>query len=144
MKRKNARFPLVFLAFLTFSLASFAADFGTNATNAVADALSAPAQSGGDLAQVIVQNYAAKHPWAAFALLIIGAARVILKPLFSYLHANKTPGIGDYSRLSLSQESPAFNLLLKCLDWLASIKLVHPDTSVDAVNAAPNYTVKTT
>lgn len=157
MLHKTLR-SLVFTAFLVaiglglafachaFEEAWFDADNAVS--NAVVDVLAEPAPpappDGADMAEVIIRDYALHHPWLAVVLLAIGALRVIFKPLFSYLHANNVPGAGDYELLANAQASTPFALLLHCLDWLASIKLVHPQTSVDAVNATPNYTVKTT
>lgn len=67
-----------------------------------------------------------KYPALAGMFFVIGALRVVLKPLFSILHAYViySPNAADDALLEQVENSKAVKGIFWVLDYLASIKLV--------------------
>lgn len=107
----------------TLALAAFAAE-----PSADAPALPSPAsvtQSGADS---FVGNLVAKFPWTATVLLVIGALRALCKPLFTFLHevVKVTPSTKDDELLAKVEASQVLKWIVWALDYVASVKLLHP------------------
>ena len=71
-----------------------------------------------------------KYPWIATVLAVIGACRVLIKPLFTFLHSvvHVTPSAKDDELLAKIEGHKIFGWVVWALDYLFSIKLVHPGT----------------
>jgi hypothetical protein len=70
-------------------------------------------------------NLAQHYPWLATALLVIGALRVLFKPVMAlldnYVKANCSPE--EYGRLQHFESGPIYKWLSFGLDFVGSIKL---------------------
>jgi hypothetical protein len=72
-----------------------------------------------------VAQLIAQYPTAASILAIIGALRVINKPLFAFLNAvvNVTQFSWDNELLRKIEGSGAYKAFLFVMDWLGSVKI---------------------
>lgn len=97
--------------------------------------LDAPIVPGATVAQDAVSDaiakLALKAPWISTVLLVMGACRVLIKPLFTFLHAvvQVTPSRRDDDLLAKAESSTWFRWLNWVLDYVFSIKLIHPQTT---------------
>jgi len=94
------------------------------ATNAIPVA----GESAGGTAPQWVLDLVGKYPWVATALLIVGALRLAVKPLFSALHtyAESTETKQDDEWLAKIENSRGLRWALYLLDWGASGKIIKP------------------
>jgi len=86
-----------------------------------------------------ITGFSASHPTIFTVLAVIGACRLLIKPLFTFLHevAKVTPSDWDNKIVDSIENSKAFSWAVWALDWITSIKLVNPNAVVaSAVNAA--------
>ena len=101
------------------------ADVSAPATDVVP--VSADASIGvADAVTSFLTGLSQKYPWIITVLLIIGALRVVIKPLMSAAHsiAAATPGTDDDKIVDKVEHSKIYGWLCFALDWLTSIKLV--------------------
>jgi hypothetical protein len=77
----------------------------------------------------IITALVQKAPWVTAILTVIGVLRLILKPLFSFLHSvvKATPTEKDDQLLAKVEGSTALKWVTYGLDWLCSIKVVNPN-----------------
>lgn len=77
-----------------------------------------------------VATLATQHPWIATALMVVGWCRLIVKPFFTFLHevVKVTPSESDDQWLAKVESSRIYKALVWALDWLFSVKLIHPKT----------------
>lgn len=74
---------------------------------------------------VLILSFVEKYPQLASALMIMGALRVVLKPLMVFLeeHVASTPDKADDEKLAKVKASKVYKALCFILDYVASIKL---------------------
>lgn len=107
----------------------------TNSTGAVAPTsdVSGPHISQGvtDAIASFLTPLVAKYTWLATIISVLGIARLILKPLFTFLHTvvQTTPTTKDDDLLTRTENSTAFKWVVFILDYVFSIKLIHPKTT---------------
>ena len=72
----------------------------------------------------LILDLLTQHPMLASVLVIIGACRVINKPLFALFHAvvDVTKTEIDNEWLKKVEESKAYKTFLFLIDWLGSVK----------------------
>lgn len=70
-------------------------------------------------------DLAAKYPWLVTVLLIVGALRLAVKPVFSIWHTyvESTETTKDDEFLSKVETSKWLKLVLYALDYVASVKI---------------------
>jgi hypothetical protein len=92
---------------------------------------SAPATTAPDAIANFLTPLVVKFPWIASIVSVLGIARLILKPLFTFLHTvvQATPSLKDDELLLKTEESKAFKWVVFGLDYVFSIKLIHPTTT---------------
>lgn len=102
------------LALALFASVTFAAESVADTATAVADA-TAP----------WIGNLVTSHPWIATVLVIIGALRVVAKPLMSLAHAwaAATASTRDDAIVERVEASWAWRAFCWLLDWTASVKI---------------------
>jgi hypothetical protein len=73
----------------------------------------------------LIQQAMASYPQIASVLFVIGALRVVVKPIMAVLEAYVlyTPSLDDDSKLAVLKESAVYKGIVFVLDYLASIKL---------------------
>lgn len=73
----------------------------------------------------IVESQSESYLWIGNILMVVGALRVIFKPLMSVVIAviGITPSVSDDSFLAKMLESKIYKAVAYVLDWSASIKL---------------------
>lgn len=78
----------------------------------------------------LVAGLAGKYPWLATVLAVVAACRLLLKPLFTFLHevVKVTPSQKDDVLLAKVEASRVFRWVVFALDYLLSIRLIHPQT----------------
>lgn len=78
----------------------------------------------------MVSTLASRHPWVTTVLMVVGWCRIIVKPMFSFLHevVKVTPSERDDVWLAKVESSRIYKALVWALDWLFSVKLIHPKT----------------
>ena len=66
-----------------------------------------------------------KAPWLASVIMVMGTARLIFKPLFTFLRtvADATPTPKDNELLDKAEKSKLYSAVSFILDWVGSIKL---------------------
>ncbi|MEW6303501.1 MAG: hypothetical protein AB1705_08530 [Verrucomicrobiota bacterium] len=71
-----------------------------------------------------------KLPWLSTVLLVIGVLRVAVKPAMAlfYTIVKATPTDWDDKLYERVESSKVYKAICFALDWLASVKLVHPKT----------------
>lgn len=82
----------------------------------------------------------AKYPVLATIIAVLGTCRLLLKPTFTWLHSvvQATPTTKDDEWLQKAESSAWFRWLSYGLDYVASIKLIHPKaTATVASTPAP-------
>jgi hypothetical protein len=94
------------------------------------DAIQSVPATAPDAVAKLVADLAGQHPWIASVLAVIGICRVLVKPLFTFLHAvvQVTPSTRDDELLAKAEASTWFRWLNWVLDYVFSIKLIHPST----------------
>lgn len=109
---------LLALAFCTAALApaALAAD-GSDAAAVVTAA--------GDTTVPWLDSIVTQYPWLATVLIVIGACRVVAKPLMSLAHtfAAYTPTTKDDAIVAKVEASWAWRAFCWLLDWTASVKI---------------------
>ena len=73
----------------------------------------------------IAQSLLAHYPIPVAILSVVGALRLIMKPLFSLLQAitEVTPSPRDNEILAKVMDSGTYKTIVYILDWVASVKL---------------------
>ena len=98
-------------------------------TNTVPDA-GVPQVSAGttDAIANFIAPLVAKYPWLAMIITVLGGARLLIKPLFTFLHSvvMVTPTTKDDEFLAKTESSKAYKWAVWVLDYVFSIKLIHP------------------
>lgn len=124
MKQTRNCIILAALAILTLALPALGQDTATT--------LPLP---GPDPFADLVGNLAARYPWLATVLAVVAACRLLLKPLFTFLHevVKVTPSQKDDLLLARVEDSRAFRWVVFALDYLFSIRLIHPQTQSTAI-----------
>ena len=87
------------------------------------------AASGFELsAQSFLAEYAQKYPWLSMLIMMVGSARLILKPIFSFAHtvAELTATKWDDKIISKIENSKILKGLLFISDYLFSAKALNP------------------
>lgn len=79
-----------------------------------------------DAIAAFLLSLATQYPIIASVLMIIGTLRLIIKPLFSFLHTitDATPSVSDNEFLAKVENSTFLKTALFLLDWLASVKVI--------------------
>ena len=115
MKAILTSLALLALAFCTVALAPAALAAETGDTVAAADDTTVPC-----LDSIVTQ-----YPWLATVLIVIGACRVVAKPLMSLAHtfAAYTPTTKDDAIVAKVEASWAWRAFCWLLDWTASVKI---------------------
>lgn len=72
-----------------------------------------------------INDLARKHPAIVSALVVMGALRFAMKPLFSILAASQTGGPVWSARVQAAQRSPWYCAIRWLLDFGASVKIDH-------------------
>lgn len=105
---------LALLALAFFAASVFAADAATDTAGAVAD-----------VAGTWIGGLMTSHPWIATVLVVIGAFRVVAKPLMSLAHtlAAYTPTPKDDAIVDKVEASWAWRAFCWALDWTTSLKV---------------------
>ena len=106
---------LLALAFCTVALAPAALAAETGDTVAAA----------GDTTVPWLDSIVTQYPWLATVLIVIGACRVVAKPLMSLAHtfAAYTPTTKDDAIVAKVEASWAWRAFCWLLDWTASVKI---------------------
>lgn len=97
-------------------------------TEAAADASATDAAGPVGFVNKLIDQLQTKAPWLAAILFIMAGLRAAMKPLmeafYAYVKATPTPADDEfYERV---QNSKALKIVSKVLDYVASIKIVHP------------------
>lgn len=73
----------------------------------------------------IIADLVSKFPYISTVLMVVGVLRLVLKPLFSFLHSVvlATPSTKDDELLNKVENGPIVKGLFYVLDWFASIKI---------------------
>lgn len=76
--------------------------------------------------QQLIMDLSAKFPFVMSALALMGAVRLLNKPIFAFLHAfvEVTPTEKDNQILGKVEESKFYKGLCFVLDYLFSVKLI--------------------
>ena len=84
-----------------------------------------------DAVSETINRFAQKAPWLLTIVSVMGACRVLIKPFFSFLHAvvMVTPSDRDDQWLARAENHKVFKYVLFGLDYVFSIKLVHPQAN---------------
>lgn len=92
------------------------------------DANPAPGTEAGTVAAYIL-GLTQKYPWAVTVFMVIGVLRLVMKPLFTFLHevVNATPTDWDNQMLAKVEASPVLKWVFWALDLVGSIKVVNPN-----------------
>ena len=77
-----------------------------------------------------IASLVSHYPVFMIILLVVGALRAVMKPLFSLLHTfvDITPTSRDNDWLSAIEKSDILSIFVYALDWVASIKVIPPKT----------------
>ncbi len=133
LKLKWASFVL---AFTVLTLCAFAQDNHPAEPTALAPQVNvSPGVT--DAVTNFIAPLVVKYPWIATFIGVMTVCRLLLKPTFTYLHsiADATPTQWDNNFLAKVEISPAYKWTVWVLDFLFSIKLVHPNAdSAKATN----------
>jgi hypothetical protein len=78
-----------------------------------------------DLIKVLGESLLQQYPIPLAVLTIVGALRLIMKPLFELLKAitQVTPSPRDNELLAKVMDSKVYKTLSFVLDWIASVKM---------------------
>jgi len=81
-----------------------------------------------------IVSAAATHPWILTALVVIGIMRAVCKPAFDFFHSvvAATPSTKDDELLERVESSHILKWFFWGLDWLGSIKVIHPEAAKTA------------
>lgn len=114
---------LTFLALL--ALAFFAVDLAPAALAADGSDAAAVVTAAGDTTVPWLDSIVTQYPWLATVLIVIGACRVVAKPLMSLAHsfAAYTPTTKDDAIVAKVEASWAWRAFCWLLDWTASVKI---------------------
>lgn len=78
-----------------------------------------------DVAGSFIGGLAGAHPWFVTLAAIMGAFRLIFKPIVSAAesYVRSTPSTADDAFVEKVEHSAAFKSFAWCLDWIGSIKI---------------------
>lgn len=114
---------LTFLALL--ALAFFAVELAPAALAADGSDAAAVVTAAGDTTVPWLDSIVTQYPWLATVLIVIGACRVVAKPLMSLAHsfAEYTPTTKDDAIVARVEASWAWRAFCWLLDWTTSMKI---------------------
>ncbi len=114
---------LTFLALL--ALAFFAVDLAPAALAADGSDAAAVVTAAGDTTVPWLDSIVTQYPWLATVLIVIGAFRVVAKPLMSLAHsfAAYTTTTKDDAIVAKVEASWAWRAFCWLLDWTASVQI---------------------
>lgn len=78
-----------------------------------------------DFITTFITSFATSHPWVTTLLAVVGALRLLFKPIMTAIenYVRSTPDTGDDAKLEAAKASPIFKAIRFILDYGASIKI---------------------